>query len=134
MGSASKLEIESRRPGSRFTVFSVAKALWSSFCSVLCSVLALFKPLKAVFLPYKLLFFIVSVCTFPAEILHERLGYWTEMDVHPTSSLATLQWYLRPWNFRKAPFLKKEAVKKTEKAKWNFSLNLQPVVYKASES
>lgn len=58
--SVSKLEIGSRRPGSYFTVFSRGLCHWGSLCSVLCS-LSLVKPLKALFLPYKLLL-LSSVC------------------------------------------------------------------------
>lgn len=33
----------------------------------------------------------VYVCTLFEEVLHERLGNWTEMDVSPATAAATLQ-------------------------------------------
>lgn len=37
------------------------------------------------------LHFPVYVCTLSEEVLHERLGNWTEMDVSPATTAATLQ-------------------------------------------
>lgn len=49
-----------QKQGDLATIYSVLSG--KGLCSVLCSLLALVKPLKAVFLPYKVLLLFCSVC------------------------------------------------------------------------